>query len=436
MKTLSSADSPITWAALIGFDWGDTSHAVALRVPDQPVEILQLRHSAEDLHGWLDQLEQRFAGRPVAVAIEATRGASVYAMMERPWIHLFPVHPATSTHQRRAFRPSGAKDDIPDARVLLSLLEHHRDRLRLFVPEDAATRCLQGLVQARRKAVDRRTGLTNQLTSLLKDYFPQALAWCGKDLAAPLALDFLEKWPTLGDLKTSKIQTIRRFYHTHNVRRPELIEERLSQIREAKALTSDTAILEVSVRVGQLLLEELRVLQKHIAAFQEAIARAFAAHPERALFRELPGAGANLAPRLLVALGTDRTRYGSAQDLQRWVGVAPVTERSGGKKWIHWRWNAPDFLRQSVVEWAAQTVVFSPWAKAFYEQQKDKGHHHWAILRALAFKWLRILYKCWQCGELYDEDRYLAQLEKRRSPIAERARQIAREMNTSTSKTS
>lgn len=190
------------------------------------------------------------------------------------------------------------------------------------------------------------------------------------------------------------------------------------------------------MRVGQLLLEELRVLQKHIAAFQEAIARAFAAHPERALFRELPGAGANLAPRLLVALGTDHTRYGSAQDLQRWMGVAPVTERSGSKTWVHWRWNAPNFLRQSVVEWAAQTVVFSPWAKAFYEQQKDKGHHHWAILRSLAFKWLRILYRCWQSGELYDEDRYLAQLEKRRSPIAERARQIAREMNTSTSKTS
>jgi hypothetical protein len=427
MKTNSPSDFAVPWAALIGFDWGDARHAVALRVEHQSVETLELEHSAENLHRWLDQLEQRFAGRPVAVAIESSRGAAVYAMMERPWIHLFPVHPATSMHQRRAFCPSGAKDDIPDARVLLSLLEHHQERLRPFVSEDVPTRCLQGLVQARRKAVDRRTLLTNQLTSLLKDSFPQALGWCGTELAAPLALDFLDKWPCLVDLKASKIQTIRRFYHTHNVRRPELIDERLGQIRQARALTSDAAVLEVSVRVVRLLVAELRVLQQHIAQFEEAIARAFAAHPDRALYRELPGAGANLAPRLLVVLGTDRSRYGSANELQRLSGVAPVTERSGGRVWIHWRWNAPAFVRQTLVEWAAQTVVYSAWARAFYEQQKGKGQRHWAILRAVAFKWLRILWRCWQTNTLYDEARYLAQLEARRSPIAKRAREIARE---------
>lgn len=428
MKTNSTSDSPVQWAALIGFDWGDSQHAVALRVEDQPVETLQLDHSAENLHAWLDQLEQRFGGRPVAVAIEASRGASVYAMMERPWIHLFPVHPTTSAHQRRAFRPSGAKDDIPDARVLLCLLEHHQPRLRLFVPEDQATRYLLGLTQARRKAVDRRTELSNQLTSLLKDCFPQALDWCGNVLSAPLALDFLDKWPSLARLKASKPQSVRRFYHTHNVRRPELIDARLEQIRLARPLTSDAAILEVGERVLALLVAELRLLQEHIAGFEDVIAKAFAAHPERALFRELPGAGARLAPRLLVAFGTDRSRYASAPEIQRLSGVAPVTERSGGRTWIHWRWNAPHFLRQTFIEWAAQTVVFSAWARAFYEQQKAKGHRHWSILRSLAFKWLRILWRCWQTQSLYDEERYLAQLEKRRSPIAQRARQIAQEM--------
>lgn len=428
MKTNPIPNDPVQWAALIGFDWGDSKHAIAIRAGDQPVETLQLDHSAENLQGWLDQIEHRFAARPVAVAIEASRGAVVYAMMERPWLQIFPVHPATSTHQRRAFRPSGAKDDVPDAHVLLSLLEHHQDRLRPLLPENPATRTLAGLVQARRKAVDRRTLLTNQLTSLLKDFYPQALGWCGAQLAAPLALDFLDKWPSLIDLKASRVQTIRRFYHTHNVRSSELIQQRLEQIRSARAMTSDLAIVDVNIRVVRLLVAELRVLQEHIATFEDAIAAAFALHPERALFRELPGAGANLAPRLLVAFGTDRSRYESAMDLQRLIGVAPVTERSGRQSWVHWRWNAPPFLRQSLVEWAAQTVVYSAWAKAFYEQQKAKGHHHWAILRALAFKWLRILWRCWQTHSTYDEQRYLAQLEKRRSPIAARARQIAQEL--------
>lgn len=425
MKTNTPPDSPVQWAALIGFDWGDSSHALAIRVKDQPAETLELPHSAETLQGWLDQIEKRFAGRPVAVAIEASRGAAVYAMMERPWLRIFPIHSTTSSYQRRAFQPSGAKDDIPDALVLLSLLEHHPDKLRPLQPDDPATRTLEGLVQARRKAVDRRTLLSNQLCSLLKDYFPQALGWCGENLSAPLALDFLDKWPSLIDVKASKPQTIRRFYQTHNVRRPELIDQRLEEIRVARALTSDAAILEVRIRTVRLLVAELKVLQEHIAGFADAIAKAFAAHPEHAFFRELPGAGANLAPRLLVAFGTDRSRFESAADLQRLIGVAPVTERSGSREWVHWRWGAPQFLRQTMIEWAGQTVVYSPWAKAYYEQQKGRGGHHWAILRSLAFKWLRILWRCWTTRTSYSEERFIAQLEKRKSPIATRARQLA-----------
>ena len=162
------------FVALIGLDWGDQSHAVALEPAGGPIETSTLVHSSESLHQWLDQLQARFAGRPVAVAIETDRGAVVYALLERPWITIYPIHPATSTRHRTMFRPSGAADDLPDALVLLSLLQHHRDRLRPLQPDDELTRTLAGLVQARRKAVDRRTLLGNQLLSTLKDYFPQA----------------------------------------------------------------------------------------------------------------------------------------------------------------------------------------------------------------------------------------------------------------------
>lgn len=434
MKTNSSSDSPVQWAALIGFDWGDTRHAVSIHPENQPVEQLSLNHSAESLHTWLDQLEQRFGARPVAIAIEASRGACVYAMMERPWLHIFPIHPATSHHQRLSFRPSGAKDDQPDADLLLSLLERHLDRLRLLRPHDSLSRTLNELAQARRKAVDRRTSLCNQLTSTLKEYFPQALEWSGQHRAAPMALDFLTRWPSLPDLKASKPCTIRRFYHRHNVRSAELIEQRLAQIRSAKPLTTDEPILRTRVLVVRLLVHELQVLQDHIADFEVAIAETFAAHPDRAIFRELPGAGANLAPRLASLFGTDRDRWANVGELQRLCGVAPVVEKSSTRSWTHWRWNAPRFMRQTLTEWAGQSVVFSPWARAYYEQQKNRGHAHWAILRSLAFKWLRILWKCWQANMVYDEKHHLDQLEKRRSPIAARARQIAVEMEATTPK--
>ena len=84
--------------------------------------------------------------------------------------------------------------------------------------------------------------------------------------------------------------------------------------------------------------------------------------------------------------------------------------------------------RQTLVEWAGQTIVFCPWAKAYYERQRAKGSAHHAILRALAFKWLRVLWRCWQKRQPYNEEQFLRQLEKRRSPIAARARQLALEM--------
>jgi transposase len=419
MNSNSSAAAPV-FVASIGLDWGDQSHALALHDPatDQ-IETATLTHSAETLHQWLDQLEARFSGRPVALALEGTRGAIFPVLLARPWLHLFAVHPVTSARYRTAFTPSGAKDDLPDAQVLLELLRRHRDKLTPLTLTDAATRQLAGLCEARRDLVDRRTQLLNQLTACLKKFYPQASELVGDNLASPLALAFLTKWPDLLTLKTARPATVKAFYYTHNVRRPETVQARLERIRQARALTTDEAVINVAVRQLNVLVEQLRVVQKHVAGFDTAIAAAFAAHPEAALFRDLPGAGAVLAPRILIAFGTERDRYPDPGSLQKYAGLAPVREKSGGALWTHWRWHAPTFLRQSFIEWAGQTVVYCPWAKTYYERMKAKDKGHWAILRALAFKWVRVLWKCWQERTPYDEARYLKQLAHRRSPLAQ-----------------
>jgi transposase len=130
------------------------------------------------------------------------------------------------------------------------------------------------------------------------------------------------------------------------------------------------------------------------------------------------GAGCTrFAPRLLCAFGEDRERYHDAKELQRYAGVAPVTESSGNSHWVHWRFKCPAFLRQSFVEWAAETIPRSYWAGAFYAQQRARGASHQAALRALAFKWIRILFRCWKDRTLYDESQYLKALQRRRAPL-------------------
>jgi len=79
---------------------------------------------------------------------------------------------------------------------------------------------------------------------------------------------------------------------------------------------------------------------------------------------------------------------------------------------------APKFLRQSFHEWAGRSITQSSWARAYYEQQRQRGKGHHAAVRALAFKWIRIAFRCWKNGVAYDERRYLATLVRRVSPLS------------------
>lgn len=105
-----------------------------------------------------------------------------------------------------------------------------------------------------------------------------------------------------------------------------------------------------------------------------------------------PGVGQALAPRLISALGTDRARFANANQLQSYTGIAPVKEASGKRCWIHRRWACPKFVRQTFQEWAQHSLARSPWARDYYHRQRARGKQHYAIIRSLAFKWIRILF--------------------------------------------
>jgi transposase len=410
--------TPTDYAALVALDWGDTTHSFAWQgMDDTKRHGGSLAATPEALHEWLEQLREACGGRPVAVAIEAGRNGLLHALFEHEWLTVYPIHPATSARFRLAFAPSGAKDDGPDAEVLLALLRQHREKLTAFLPDSPATRELAALVEQRRGAVDQRTALRNQLIALLKRVFPQALTLIGEEAAAPLALAFLRRFPSLEAVQKVGASRLREFYRKHNVRSTERIEERVARVQSARPFTRDEAILRPAALELTRLLDVIEVMTRHILTYDQEIARVFAAHPKAAIFAALPGAGAVLAPRLLTLCGERPERYPNAASLQKYAGVAPVRERSQGRLWVHWRWAAPKFLRQSLVECAGQTVTRCAWAKAYYLRQKAAGKGHHAILRALAFKWVRILWRCWKDNVPYDDARYLAALTKRRSPL-------------------
>jgi transposase len=406
------------FAAFIAIDWGDKKHVWCLQAAgSEKREGGELEHTPEAVETWVAQLCQRFAHRPIAVAVEQSRGALVFMLSKYEPLHLFPVPPTMAANMREALYPSGAKDDPRDADLLLDLLQQHRDKLRRLVPDTEATRRVQNLVEERRKLVDEKTEQTNRLTSHLKIYFPQMLDWY-KQLDTELVCALLLRWPTLEELQKVPPAQLRRFFHKHRCRDQELIEHRILAIRQAIPAIRDRAVIEAKSTVVKVIVRLIGSLLEGIADLDEKIEEAATAHPDFFIFDSLPGAGAVLAPRLLAAFGSQRERYGSAWEVQSYSGIAPVTERSGKKKWVHFRVACPKFLRQTFHEWAGHSIARSVWARSYYQQLRSRGKGHHAAVRALAFKWIRILFRCWKDGVAYDKSRYLATLARRGSPLA------------------
>jgi transposase len=415
---MKTTDSDLTgYAALIGLDWSDRKHDVCLQCTGQTRrEFGSIEHSPEAIDEWVWELRERFKGRPLAIALELAQGPIVAALRKYDFIVLFPINPATLAKYREVFTHSGAKDDPTDAQLALEFLLKHPEQLEALNPQSASMRALEQLVQMRRRLVDDQTRITNRLTSALKNYFPQALQWFD-DKACLMFCDFLRRWPTLKAARQARRSTLEQFFHDHNVRQAALIERRIAAIKTASTLTEDDGVVEPFSLLVKALIEQLRVTIEAIERFDEQIAARAPTHPDFHIFASLPAAGPVFAPRLLTAFGEQRERYPRPDDLQRYAGVAPVTERSGNTQWVHWRWSCPTFLRQTFVEWTALTIPRSFWAAAFYRQQRAAGKTHQAALRALAYKWIRILHHCWRTNRAYDESVYLNSLKKRGSPL-------------------
>jgi hypothetical protein len=151
-----------------------------------------------------------------------------------------------------------------------------------------------------------------------------------------------------------------------------------------------------------------------IAIYDEKIDGLAHAHPDYALINSFPGAGPALTPRLIAAMGSQRERYETAYEVECYSGIAPVVASSGQQRWVHWRWACPKFLRQTFHEWALHSIAYSLWAREYYEQQRAKGKRRNSAIRSLAFKWIRILFRCWKERKPYDEAVYQRALDARR----------------------
>ncbi len=413
---VDSSTSPV----FIGLDWADTEHALCLITPDGQVLHETLTHDPQAIADWVESLQPRFSGRSLCVALEQSRGALFGALIQFDDLELYPINPSQLASYREAITPSRSKSDPGDACLLAQFLRHHHAQLRPWRPDDDATRLIRELSELRRQLVDQRTALLLTLISQLKLYFPLILKLAGgngRSLNTPLFLDLLRRWPKLNELQRVHPKTLRTFLAEHGLKNADQQTEFINAVRGARPLTSDASLIEARALYVHALVQQVRELNQALTQFEERLQQVVAKHPDEPIFRSLPGAGDVLVPRLIAAFGADRQRYESAAQVQCYSGIAPITQASGKSRHVRKRQACPKFLRQTFHEFADHARKWSRWAKAYYDMKRAQGVKHHAAIRALAYTWIRIIFRMWQTHTPYSEETYLQQLQKTNSPL-------------------
>ena len=356
------------FAALVGIDWADKKHDVCEHIANTThYHYSVILSKPESLHEWAMSLKKHYPKQLIAVACELNKGPLIYALSKYDHLTLFSINPSTVAKYRKAFTHSGAKNDPSDAFIQTEILEKHMDKLNAIRPEPSQVRALAQLLEYRRKVVQDKVDLTNRITATLKNYYPQVLDWF-KEKDTLVFCDFLTRWPSLNQVKKSRKQTLLDFFNQHHSRYAEVNKKRCNEIKSSIALTDDLGVIEPNQILIEVLIPQLKIMLEGIARLDKEIKQRYKNQKDKVIFDSFPGAGLQMSPRIFVAFGTDRERYAQANDLQKYGGIAPVIEQSGQKKWTHWRYSCPKFLRQTFVEWAGQSVRYSFWAKAYYEQ--------------------------------------------------------------------
>jgi len=408
-----------TYPVILGIDWADDQHeAFVYDTSREEGQHHTVKNTPHDIINWLHQLAHDFDADRILVCMEDNDTRLYHTLMWHSFIDLVNFNTDTLNHFRETFTPSGAKNDPTDARLQVELFLTHPGKFEVVKPNKESTRYLNNHAHKRRNLVDKRGDLENSLRDELKKYFPSALELVGSSLTSKMACQFLQKWGTLKEIKQADPEKIRDFYRGFRLG-DELIQQRLNLIDEAVPVTDDPAHIQPCKKMAQALASAIAPLTESINEFDRELIDRMEGHKDAAIWKSFPRAGRQLAPRLLSAFGDDRSRWEDPQELQEFSGMAPVTEQSGGGKYVHWRWMAPTFLMQTFYEYADQSRLESRWAKAFCKMKKEEGNDHPTVIRKLAFKWIRIMYRCWINEEKYSEKRYIKALIRSESDVVD-----------------
>ncbi len=384
----------------VGWDWGNTTHAVAV-IDDEGHQVAGwlCPHTEDGFTQTLARLSQYGTPGDLPVAIETSRGLVVDRLLAAGH-PVVPIHPNAFNAARPRWGAARAKDDPGDAFKLADYLRTDHQRLRTLAPTEPATLQLQALVRARGDQVSAKVAATNQLAALLAEHHPGA-GMVFSRLDSDIALAFADRFPTVqaaAHLAPAKMRDwLARQHYSGRVEPTTLVDRLRSAPTAASRLGEQTVTILVRTQV-----QLVRAIKTTIATLDTAITTAVATHPWAPLIATLPRVGTINLAQLIGEVGPILEHATSAEQIAAETGVVPVTRASGKSHAVVFRYATNTRARQALVFWADNSRRADPWAATIYDQARASGKRHAHAVRILARSWLRILYACWRNAVCYD----------------------------------
>ena len=386
---------------LVGIDWSGSGHAVCVETDagDIVVEFM-INHSRPGFNKLRRHLYRHGVPGDYVVAIERPDGRLVDYLLETG-CGVVCVSPKAIHRFRFGERPSGAKCDAADARLICEYLRIRRNHLMVLEPFSPELVALRVLVRCRDELVKARVRVTNQLGANLEMFWPGPHKLFSS-LDTKIAVRFLERWPEPAALTEADIAALCRECGYHKRSPAEL----LGRLRDAVPPKAGGPETTARGQVVTTQLNVLKTLRHEIAAIDDQIHTAFWAHPHAPVFASLPRAGTINAAQILAEWGDTPGRYHTADSVAAYAGVVPVTKQSGRRHSVHFRHACNKRLRRALTIFAANSRHSSNWADNAYHGAIDRGLPHSTATRTLARRWVKVIFACTETNTPYDLDRH------------------------------
>jgi transposase len=405
----------------IGIDWSEKKHDVVfMNEAGANLASLTIKHSLDGFVQF-NAVRQKMGLAPsdCLVGLETAHNLFIDYLWSQSYTQVYVLPPNQVKSNQGRFRQSQAKDDPEDARLIADILRTDRGRLQPWRPDCLLTRQIRAKISLILHLTHQTTRLSNRLRNVLLRYYPAALQVFRGGLTTQIAPEFVLAYPTPAAAQALDYAEFERFARTHRYPCPYKLPDCFARLKSSHPEASPDTVLvyqSEALRLARMLVETTRAKENERSELQKL----YRQHPRYAIFASIPGTGRLIGPGLLAKFGDDTQRFPSPASAQALAGTCPVTQRSGKRRQVKFRWSCDKEWRHLCHLWAVSLVnnTKSPIAIAYYTEilPRCKSQRH--AYRCLANRWMAIAWKLWSAGQQYDEAYHFQQRAARSKPLS------------------